>query len=361
MQERKKKKIVIASVLKPVDEPRMFGKIAMALAKNGHEVIVFGLGQTQNVQSVECIGHSLKNRLSFDRFGKPWSMLRQWLQLKPDILMICTHELLGAALVYKSIRPVKLIYDVQENYYLNIIHTPAFPMIVRKPLAWYTRLKEKICSHWVNYFVLAEQVYAHQLPFIEKRYTVIENKVDEKTSIRSQSERSCFHWLFTGTLSASTGVFKAIDLIEKLHALKPEFKLTICGYAPQRESQQLLKEKASPYIELIGIDKHVPHLLIEESILQADIGFIYYPTSAHTDGRIPTKYYEYSAWHLPILTFSDQSIAQQVNKLGLGWVMNGQENAIEMLEILQKRPHRSPLPPNHFWSASEKTLLALVE
>lgn len=364
MQERKKKKIVIASVLKPVDEPRMFGKIGTSLASQGHEVHVYGCANkaVPNNNAIVLHGHFIPKRLSLQRLYVPWILLRKWLFVKPEILIICSHELLLAAAIYKLLKPVKLIYDVQENYYLNILYTNAFPIIIRFTIAVYVRLKEKLVAPFIAHFFLAESVYVNQLAFVRSAYSIIPNTLP-KPELTSTRHKGYGNWLFTGTLAASTGVYKVIDLIKALHLVDSTIRLTIAGFAPSTSEQLRILSACVDldYITLKGIENPVPHIDVVKEVKRADIGFIYYPLAKHTAGRIPTKFYEYSSLKLPILTWKDQSIADMVTYFGLGWVLDGTENTKEILSQIQQQPKKKPLPPDHFWEFTDHQLFKIID
>lgn len=364
MQERKKKKIVIASVLKPVDEPRMFGKIATALAGQGHEVHVYGLTNTQVPQNktVFLHGHFLRKRLGLHRLVIPWLLLRKWLSVKPDVLIICSHELLMVALIYKLLKPVKLIYDVQENYYLNIVHTKAFPVILRFLIAGYVRLKERLVAPLIDHFFLAESVYAEQLGFAKRAYSIIPNTVPKPEATPTKN-KGYSHWLFSGTLAESTGVYKVIELVKALHSLDASIHLTICGFAPAASEQLRIQSACAglDFISLKGIENPVAHKDIVEEINEADIGFIYYPPAKHTAGRIPTKFYEYSSLELPILTWKNQTTGEIVTAHCLGWVLDGKETIAEILAQIKKLPAKKALPADHFWGFTEKQLFKVID
>lgn len=364
MQERKKKKIVIASVLKPVDETRMFGKIAISLAKAGHEVHVFGNTATgiHNEKHIFLYSHHLKSRLSLARLLIHFILLRKWLAIRPQVILIASHELLITAILYKLLRSVKLIYDVQENYYLNILHTNAFPKLLRYPIAFYVRLKEWLFAPFIHHFLLAESIYAKQLRFTKGAFTIIPNTVRHFASSDFR-KKGWSNWFFSGTLAESTGIFSMIDFAKTIHRFDDTLQLTIYGYAPLLRDQKRIHEVCDGhgFISLKGIENFVSHAEILDGIRKADVGLIYYPIASHTNGRIPTKFYEYSSLSLPILTWSDQPFAHNITSLGLGWVLNGDESPEQVLATIKLTPEQKPLPQHHFWEFSEKTLLEIID
>jgi glycosyltransferase involved in cell wall biosynthesis len=309
MQEIKKRRIVIASVLKPVDDTRMSAKIGCSLTSRGDvHVIGFPSDPTTKFDGVTLHpihDHKFK-RLSIKRLTAPFSFFKQAYKLRGDDVIICTHELLSAAMLLKLLTGCRIFYDVRENYFRNILFTNAFPAPIRPFLAAYVRLKEYILSPWIDHFFLAEKSYQHEFSFQGSRATVLENKSREKTVLtteRKNRKDARTKLLFSGTLSSSTGVDIAVDLATKLHSLDPSIALTIIGYTSKGDEyvriQRLIAEK--PFIRLVGGNSLVSHDHIVKEIQSSDFGIIAYPPNPSTRDAIPTKLYEYLASQLPIL------------------------------------------------------------
>ncbi len=346
MQEREKKKIVIASVLKPVDETRMFSKLGASLVKDTCEVSIIGFApaekQSPSNSPIALYPIGPFPRLSLQRLLAPARIFLQCLRLKPAVLIITSHELLVGAILLRALVGTKIVYDVRENYYLNLLHTNAFPVLVRWPLALYVRSIEYLTSPFIHHFLLAEQVYARQLNFLGTRFTILENKhlLEKDQDVNTQTG---FHrLLFTGTLAETTGVFTAIHLTKRLHELDSKIELTIIGYAAQQECQQRLKHEADThaFINLIGVDKHVPHHQIIQEISRADFGFICYPDNVSTRGRIPTKFFEYAALGLRILATPNSVLDAKIKESGMGLVIF--EDVAETSWFQQMQEVKSP-------------------
>jgi glycosyltransferase involved in cell wall biosynthesis len=308
MQERKKRRIVIASVLKPIDDTRMHGKIGQSLAETGKfDVHIFGYPSSRPISSDTIqvySSHSFK-RLSITRLLQPWRLIGRIVRLTPDLLIITTHELLFMAMLAKLFTRCGVIYDLQENYYRNIRYTQAYPKILRPLLATYVRLKEIILAPAIDYFILAEKGYSEELPFLKQNYIALENKLRKPTVTfpKKSREDKNIHLLFSGTLAESTGVFEAIDLARSLYAQEPRIRLTIIGYSSHTSVLTRIARMAEQhrYISLIGGDKLIPHPEIVQQILQSDFGIISYPPNKSTENCIPTKLFEYAGCKLPML------------------------------------------------------------
>ncbi|MFZ5972472.1 MAG: hypothetical protein ACOYXA_12845 [Bacteroidota bacterium] len=301
----KKRRIVIASVLKPVNDTRMYEKLATTLADAGHEVWVLGYPAAHPVSHPGIRSWSLPpfSRLSLQRVLARWKILQKTIEVKPELLMVTTHELLIVGILNRIFFGSRLVYDVQENYYRNILWTRAFPRFLRLPLALWVRLKEKLAAPFIHGFLLAEEGYQTELYFTRKRHLVVANKCVVPAGFQRTPATGRTILLFTGTLAESTGVFQAIELTRQLHAADPSVELRLIGYcAVEKEWQQIVRAiSGAPFMSVTGGRTLVPHAQIMEAIGTAHAGIVYYPPSPHIQNRIPTKLYEYLACRLPVL------------------------------------------------------------
>ncbi|MDF2457127.1 MAG: glycosyltransferase [Cytophagaceae bacterium] len=365
--------IVIASVLKPVYEPRMYEKIAITLSKNqGASVHVIGYGTTDQIldTSISSYGLGTFKRLSFKRLLAPFKVLRLLFQLKPTLAIACTHELLIPFFVYKIMHPsVKLVYDLQENYYLNILHTKAFPFLFRWPIALWVRLQERLTLPLFSHVIAAENCYVSEMPFIRSKAIVVANKalvdpvVAEAKKNTVSKERTCL--LFSGTISAEYGIYEAIDLVEKLHGADPTFYLRIVGYCADQKEQKNLSDYLSgkSFVEALAFDQPVAHKEILKAIREADWGLVAYRDNAATRNRIPTKLYEYISYQLPVLSTTNQTWQELVTTYDAGLCINYKQTHIDLLIRLLKMPgfYRSQADRSTLsWEEEAKKLETLV-
>src|SRR5258708_26381935 len=92
-----KRRILLASVLKPVDEPRMYERMGQSLAVNGYEVFIAGFPAlvTKPVNGIHFLPHKKFNRFSVSRIKVWFELLKKVFSIKPDVFVIGTHELIG--------------------------------------------------------------------------------------------------------------------------------------------------------------------------------------------------------------------------------------------------------------------------
>jgi len=359
--------ILIASVLKPVDDTRLYEKIGRSLASRVEfRVTIIGYPTVHESEATDVKWVMLEkfNRLSLKRWTASWKIGWYAWKMKPDVFLFSTHELLGVAVFLRFFRGVITIYDVQENYYRNILFTNAFPVPLRWPLACWVRLKEVMTQPFMQHYFLAERGYAREMTFFKSKFTVLENKalVSEIIPERKYATSSTVKLLFSGTLDASTGVFEAIRWAERLHAVDNRIRLTIIGFAARETSRERLNReaRAHEWIELIGVNELVPHQCIVEAIGTADFGIVCYPLSKHIVNSIPTKVYEYLAYRLPMLLQQHPPWEKLCEPYRAAVIVPASAFSPEQVLSEMKGPFYTCAPQDVTWKSEEYKLLKVL-
>jgi hypothetical protein len=363
----KKRRIVLASILKPVDDTRMFEKIGASLSKVGdYEIFVIGYpskADSKSQKSIIQIPLKSFNRISLGRLSAPWQIMKMIYEVKPELLIVNTHELLIVGILNRIFFGTRIIYDVRENYRRNILHTKAFPAPFRPLLAAGVRLKEKLTAPFFHAFFLAEKTYAQELGFLRNRHIILENKMVVPDGFKRSMRSEKIRLLFSGTLAESTGVFEAINLAKKLHQVDSKTELTIIGFCalPSTLSEIQKEITGLPFITLIGGDRLVPHDKILDSIANSDFGIICYPPSHHIENRIPTKLYEYLACRLPILLQKQESWVEICKPYQAALEVDFPNiQPSELLDLMASTSFYNSDPVNVTWASEEPRLLKKV-
>jgi glycosyltransferase involved in cell wall biosynthesis len=369
MADFNKSTIVVASVLKPVDDTRMYEKIAGSLAcSNRYRVHVIGPGSVTQVNP-NLIQHGFKpfRRISLRRLFAPWLILIKTFRLKPDLFIITTHELLYAALLMKLLTRCKIIYDLQENYYWNILYTSAFPLLLKPFVALYVRGKEILSAPYVDHFFLAEKGYETELKFPRANQTVLENKVRvpvaERKEASSIKSKNTIQLIFSGTLAETMGVFTAIDLAVKLHITDERIRLTIIGYCPQSSVLQRIRLliQPRPFITLIARNTPIPHPEIFEEVKKSDFGLVTYEVNPATMNSIPTKLYEYLGFKLPVLLVNHKPWVEFCHPYSAAIVFD--KNSIDSVSLFKEMTEKdfyTAEPAGVYWESEEPKLMRVV-
>ncbi len=383
--------ILLTSVLKPLDDTRMYGKFARTLAEQLRppgRVWVAGR-QTQPATrptppapaNVAFAGLLAGSRLSFGRLSaqvRYWRLLRR---VRPALVVVHAPELLPLTLLWQRLgRGRQFIYDIQENYGLNIRSQGVYPAWLRGLLAGLLRWVEAQAARRAAALVLAEASYAAELPYLAalpaSRVLVLENKYQPQPGeVLPRAARPLppltepLRLLFSGTISVLTGVREAILLARQLRVAWPGgAQLTIIGFCQQpallAELQQLAATEAN-WLTLIGGAELVPHSQLVAEIGRSHLGLLAYPPHPSTERCRPTKLFEYLAHGLPLVVPPNPLWAELVQAYEGGVVVDFSQPtaAAQVVEALRTTVfYPAGVPTDEvLWSGEGKKLRYLLE
>ncbi|MBD1395973.1 glycosyltransferase [Pontibacter sp. JH31] len=368
------KRILLASLLKPINDTRMYEKLGVSLSKiPGAAIHICGYtGPIPSHAPGNISFHPIFEfkRMSLGRLEAQRKFYNLLVQLKPELLIVTTHELLLVSLFYKQKYGCQLVYDIQENYSLNLRAQHNYPWLAKQLLALAVRSTERLTTPAIAHFLLAERSYAEELPFLGNRYTCVENKYKEKTNQATPAipvaipTMGPLYLLYSGTIAEEYGLWEAIRLAEEFHKINSGTRLTIIGYCANAHTLAALKDaiKGKGYIQLIGGDSLVPHEEILKEIAKSHVGLLPYRPNQSTFRCIPTKLYEYMAHGLPVLIQQNPLWHAIVEGNGAGLSIDFMSaNAPELLEKLYLTSfYTEGIPQDIYWHTEEDKLLQVI-
>jgi len=300
-----KKRIVIASVLKPITDPRAFYKLALSLREtNKYSLNIIGFCSKKKpfVNDIQFTTIFCRSRTHPSRLLAPFRFLQEILRCRPQLVIITTYELLPMALVGQFLLRYRLIYDVQENYSQNVLLNQTSSRLIRNMAAWLIRVIEKASHPFIAHYFFAEQVYSSQFPYIDK-FTVLENKFQGEFIPKGDADTKQTTFIISGTITPVYGVEKAINWFVSLQQHFPELTLTILGHVPLQSFQKQLEKLVEnhPPITLNLSSSPIPHSAILEGLREAEIVLMPYDTIDSISHKIPSKLYESLALKKPVL------------------------------------------------------------
>ncbi|MGY2134805.1 glycosyltransferase [Hymenobacter sp. HD11105] len=373
--------VLLASVLKPLNDTRMLGKFARTLAALPEsEVHVAGRRASapkntpHNLHTHELLAGS---RLSGQRLLAQWRYWQLLHRLRPNLVIVHAPELLPLTMLWQKTTPGgQFIYDVRENYALNIRTQAVYPAWLRNGLAGLVRRVETWAGRQAAHIILAEHSYAEELPFAQLDHTVIlENKYQpadaEATKFAPQplpQPDQELRLLYSGTISALNGVFEALELARHIRAVWPRTHLTIIGFCQQPEQLRRLQEAVAAvgdYVTLTGGDTLVPHSAIVAEIKRSHIGLLPYRPHPSTWRCRPTKLFEYLAHGLPVLLPPNLLWTELADKYGAGLALDFQHltpsSVAAVADALRGHAfYPNGIPAEAFWASEGQKLSQIV-
>ena len=336
------KKIVIASILKPVDDVRGYWKIAQLLAKtNKYEVNIIGNAGKKDVShpNIDFSPHRIRRDRLLQRFLIRYRILFTSLKTRPSIFIFTTHELLLAAVILKLVSGCKIIYDVQENYRKNVLISKGpFSTIYSKIIA----LKEGLFVGYIDHLWLAEKCYKRELKLEDRNCFVIQNKALDIHIKREKS--SSIRLLFSGTISDYSGIRSALRIIQQIIKNEKESEAIIVGQVHDSTLKSWLENEVLEYsqIQLITSYDPVPYDEIVQQIQWANMGIISYQPNEVNQNKVPTKLYEYSRYKLPYLIQQNTLWSKVGTRLGMGIAVDFKQPDYEKIIETWKKVLQNP-------------------
>jgi glycosyltransferase involved in cell wall biosynthesis len=362
-----KYRIVIASVLKPVTEPRAFSKLALSMRETSKyhiNIIGFCSKKSRKVEDIQLTPIFCRHRTHALRLFAQFKFLREIVDYKPNLVIVTTYELLPMALLGKAFLGFRLIYDLQENYSQNVQLNQSAPGILRFFLSALIKIVEKSAHRFIDHYFFAEQIYISQFPHI-RNYTILENKYAglPPAPPRPLSEHPVF--VISGTITPAYGVEKAIHWFLSLQEHIPQAKLQIVGHVPLSPFHEKLKNLTSkqPQISLNISPNPLSHDVILEAVQQADVVLMPYETLESIRFKIPSKLYESMALRKPILISNNPLWEEiiQVYPAGLAVDFSKKEDAAEAFKALLRLPLYQVLPGEEVtWKGEREKLIAIL-
>ncbi|GAB3292900.1 glycosyltransferase family protein [Hymenobacter tenuis] len=375
--------ILLASVLKPLDDTRMLGKFGRTLASRaGTQVHVAGrLAPTPSGLPDNLRTHALLagSRLSFARVKAQWTYWQLLRKLRPNLVFVHAPELLPLTALWSVLGPNRrFVYDVRENYALNIQTQQVYPGWARNVLARLVRGLETLAARRATAIVLAERSYAEELPFAEPNRTLIlENKYqpttrEEATPVwprQLPSTSEPLRLLYSGTISELNGVWEAIRFARHLQEAWPLVHLTIIGACQQPGLFPRLEATVADMptlVTLMGGQQLVPHARVVAEMHRSHLGLLPYQPHPSTARCIPTKLFEYLANGLPIVLPPNPLWQPLVQLHQAGIVLDFQQPeyppAGTLAAMLAERPYYPQgTPPEALWATEAEKLHQLLD
>ena len=297
--------VLIASTLKPIQDPRAFGKLALSLGEtNKYQINIIGFSskKLENPSDFRYFS-SMGDFSSWSRIGAQFRFFWNLLKIRPHLVISCTWEYLPILSLMKPILGFKLVYDVQENYTFNLDLNPRLNEDKKQKRASWIRWAEKHAR--VDLYLLAEKCYQEEMPE-KKPFLVLENKFQgqyQKATPKNFKKQTEFKFCITGTLTPTFGTVQAIRWFQEIQKVYPKSKLSIIGHAPVPDFFQKLKgiEKESHGIDWTISQTPIPHEQLIHTIAAADFSLLPYSLHSAIADKMPSKLFECAALGTPVL------------------------------------------------------------
>ncbi|WP_291787839.1 glycosyltransferase [Cecembia sp.] len=362
-----KPKILIASMLKPLKDPRAFYRLGISLRETNKyriNIIGFSLKKEFGDKNLKFTSLPVRSRKGFSRIFSAFAFFRIYRKERPALSIICTWELIPFAVFGKWLYGGKLVYDVQENYVQNIKYNRTMQGVQRVFARSLLIAVEQSGKHFIDHFIFSEQCYIKEKPSFLP-FTVLENKFHtEQVSLFRQKKLNYpgIHMLISGTITEVYGTMEALQWFLELQKKYPEIHLHVIGHCPLPDFGIALRKEAEGAVNVVLEleNRPVAYPLILEAYANADLVLLPYMQLPSIREKIPSKLYECMAIGVPFLHSPNPlwtSIAEKY-QAGLEVDFSKRDHGGEiMAKLLSTTFYIKAFPYEAFWAHKEKAQL----
>lgn len=306
--------IVHLTTVHPRGDTRIFLKQAQTLAVNlPHKVwlvVADGRGDAGTGQggvSICDVGRSAGGRLG-RALVSPVRAFFCIRKLNPAIVHFHDPELIPLGLILK-LYGHKVIYDVHEHVFQDILDKDWIPGMIRRPAAWAMNVLERVGAESFDAIVPATPKITECFP---AHKTVVVQNFPYRSELVSTNaipyEKRPRAFAYVGSIAAIRGASEMVQALADLDDY-PDVRLEMAGdFSPAGLKDEL---RAIPSWSSVICRGHVARPGVAEILGRARAGLVlFHPAPYHIDAQ-PNKMFEYMAASIPVIA-SDFPLWRQI-------------------------------------------------
>ena len=358
----KKVPVLIASTLKPVKDVRAFGKLGLSIGEtNTYSLFIIGFSAKRPTSEPGFRFFSSMSHfeLRLDRMLAQFRFAVRLFQIKPKLVISCTYEYLPLASLLKPFLKYRLVYDVQENYLLNLDINPELSEAKKKKAASLISRAESVTG--IDLYLFAEKCYAIEMPE-KKPFLILENKFMGTLS-RSKPisflYKKAIRFCITGTITPAFGIMDAVNWFAEITIHFPDSELVIVGHCPLLSFREKLEKAAKeiPNINLQLDQNPIDHEELIQVLINSDFALLPYQNIPAIQPKMPTKLFECAALGVPVLISPNSNWEKFLADFSGGYPIDflNLAEATESLNAAFSQTYFTTTPPETILWKTEKT------
>lgn len=365
------KKVCILTTVHHVFDSRIYYKQALTLMEAGYDVSLVAQhdsDETVRGIKIKALGYSKKRLQRMLWF--PIKAMIMAIKQKADIYHFHDPELLPIGILLKLITGKKIVYDVHEDYYLDIKGKLWIPSPLRNLIANMLFFFERFALLFIDSVVVVtdmiETRYEGRKTVQIRNYPIVDlNKQLHKET----ANRDVTKLVYVGGISRDRGIVELVKALELIDA-RYSVELELLGrYVPSALEEELKRMKGYSKVKYIG---WLDHKDVWEYLLASDIGMLcLHPTDTFFVS-LPIKMFEYMLAGLPIIASNFPLWEEILGDAGCGVAVNPMDSKeiAEKVEYLIENKHERDIMSQkgrisamnkYSWKSQADILLALYD
>jgi lipopolysaccharide/colanic/teichoic acid biosynthesis glycosyltransferase/glycosyltransferase involved in cell wall biosynthesis len=292
-------RVVHLTSVHPPSDVRIFHKECKSLAMAGYDVTLIAPSQegdvTQDGVKV-CVVKPPRNR--FERMSRTtWKVYEAALREDGEIYHFHDPELMPVGALLRT-RGKRVIYDVHEDFSIDVNHKQWIPALLRGPASLLVRASEFTFTKVFDRVIAATPMIARKFPAGKTR--LVQNfpwTHEFRTSNHLPYEQREPLAVYVGGLSDERGLREMRQAVE-LAAKEIPVRLVIAGKVNSGTRAEFQHDRASSLVEHKG---QLSRSQIAEVLGRAKVGLVLlHPTGNYVNAQ-PNKLFEYMSAGLPVV------------------------------------------------------------
>lgn len=297
------------------NDNRIFHKECKSLAATGLSVALIAVdAPSERVDGVTPIRLESRRggRLSRVLVTMPIALWKS-LSIKAKVVHIHDPELIPVALVSKLFGR-RIVYDVHEDYPLDILSKPWIPRPLRRPVAAISGLLERVAVRCFDAVIAATPSIGARLSKCNARTFVVANypRLEELRGSSDVLPEDRTDIVYVGYLTEIRGIRVLVDAMQKVRG-----RLLLAGKFTDPMLEKYVRERLSPgHIEFVG---WVGRDELGGLLKRAAVGVVpFLPEPSHVEA-LPNKLFEYMAAGVPVVASDFAGWKKLIEGEGVGW------------------------------------------
>lgn len=279
-------------------------------------------------------------------------------QLDADVYHIHDPELIPVGYLLRQASGAALIYDMHEDYWW---HGPVEGRLIR--------MLERWCFQWADHVVVANE-HHHEItqsaPVPTTRIANYFKPIGRAPSVAAASHFAggdTLRLIYTGVMSdrGGRGLSALVRLAKGIKRSALDATMTLAGICPVDRTRRQLSARIERHalkeiLQCIGWDRYVPWEEMVPHVEQAHVGLVLGTPNPNQTEKIPTKFYEYLHFGLPILCSDFPRWRQFVEQHQCGAVVpaGDTEAALDVLRRWHDNPSQYQELVKAAWAAAPR-------
>ena len=307
--------IVHMSTVHHWDDSRIFRRMCLSLARNGHHVVLLAISDNeQEIGGVHVLPVShARSRLARVFVNLPRAAYQAW-SIRAAVYHLHDPELIPLIPILR-LRGGKVIYDAHEDLEKQILDKTYLPKSIRPAVGTAGRALCRFADRAANHVVAASPEIAEQ--FRERTCTMVRNYPEElpESKHAPKYEDRSNRVIYVGSLTRARGVEQMIDAMQYA-GLADDWRLQLVGpHSPEDLLRQLQQRRGWDWVEH---SSRVPPPLGRQLMGASKIGLaVLQPIGQYIDA-LPTKLFEYMSVGLPVVAADYPQCRNIVKGTGCG-------------------------------------------